>query len=101
MVPFMSQITRWPVELFCQRMSALQSPLKSLFAQGTTLTKLNLPMRVAHEACWLSGNIRSHARRSCYRRDRQSSYCNRPSARWSEFGAAPIGHYGFPLGEVI
>src|SRR5438552_18973346 len=29
-VPFMSQITRWPVELFCQRMSALPSPLKSL-----------------------------------------------------------------------
>src|SRR5437667_361195 len=29
-VPFMSQITRWPVELFCQRMSGLPSPLKSL-----------------------------------------------------------------------
>src|SRR6059058_5084041 len=29
-VPFMSQITRCPVELFCQRMSALPSPLKSL-----------------------------------------------------------------------
>src|SRR6266496_1427105 len=29
-VPFMSQITRWPVELFCQRMSDLPSPLKSL-----------------------------------------------------------------------
>ena len=28
-MPFMSQITRWPVELFCQRMSALPSPLKS------------------------------------------------------------------------
>src|SRR4029453_810866 len=25
----MSQITRWPVEVFCQRMSALPSPLKS------------------------------------------------------------------------
>ena len=29
-VPFMSQIARWPVELFCQRMSDLPSPLKSL-----------------------------------------------------------------------
>src|SRR5438046_7104489 len=29
-VPFMIQIRRWPVELFCQRMSALPSPLKSL-----------------------------------------------------------------------
>src|SRR5438094_58351 len=28
-VPFMSQIRRWPEELFCQRMSALASPLKS------------------------------------------------------------------------
>src|SRR5438094_869747 len=28
-VPFMSQIKRCPVELFCQRMSALPSPLKS------------------------------------------------------------------------
>src|SRR6266699_1366079 len=28
-VPFMSQIKRWPVELFCQRMSGLPSPLKS------------------------------------------------------------------------
>ena len=55
MVPFMSQIPRWPVTLFCQRMSALQSPLKSLFAQGTTLTKLNLPMRVAHEALLVVG----------------------------------------------
>ena len=29
MVPFMSQITRWPVTVFCQRMSALPSRLKS------------------------------------------------------------------------
>src|SRR5437667_5289667 len=29
-VAFMSQITRCPVELFCQRMSDLPSPLKSL-----------------------------------------------------------------------
>src|SRR6266705_6607578 len=29
-VPFMSQIKRCPVELFCQRMSGLPSPLKSL-----------------------------------------------------------------------
>ena len=29
MVPFMSQIPRWPVTVFCQRMSALPSPLKS------------------------------------------------------------------------
>src|SRR5438046_9691850 len=29
-VPFMIQIRRWPVELFCQRMSDLPSPLKSL-----------------------------------------------------------------------
>src|SRR5438876_8121974 len=29
-VAFMSQITRWPLKLFCQRMSALPSPLKSL-----------------------------------------------------------------------
>jgi hypothetical protein len=28
-VPFMSQITRWPLTVFCQRMSALPSPLKS------------------------------------------------------------------------
>src|SRR5947207_1921219 len=30
-VPFMSQITRWPVEASCQRMSAFPSALKSLF----------------------------------------------------------------------
>ncbi len=30
MVRFMSKITRWPVEVFCQRMSALPFRLKSL-----------------------------------------------------------------------
>src|SRR5437773_2574427 len=43
----MSQITRWPVELFCQRMSALPSPLKSLFTCGVALVgNWNLPTRV-------------------------------------------------------
>ena len=28
-VPFMSQMARWPVELSCQRISDLPSPLKS------------------------------------------------------------------------
>jgi hypothetical protein len=29
-VPFMSQMARWPVEVFCQRISDLPSLLKSL-----------------------------------------------------------------------
>src|SRR5437660_6689692 len=49
-VPFMSQITRCPVELFCQRMSALPSPLKSLeptmFHDVATVPKLTVDVCV-------------------------------------------------------
>src|SRR5207244_13481593 len=59
-VPFMSQIARWPVELFCQRMSALPSPLKSLeptmFIDVATVPKLTVDVcvvlflsQIAHE----------------------------------------------------
>ena len=53
MVPFMSQITRWPVELFCRRMSDLQSSLKSLFAQGTAPPQLPPNCR-SYSTGWLS-----------------------------------------------
>ena len=43
----MSQITRWPVTLFCQRMSELRSPLKSpeptIFHDVGTVGKTALP----------------------------------------------------------
>src|SRR5438876_6719638 len=49
-VAFMSQITRWPLKLFCQRMSALPSPLKSLepamLHDVATNPKLTLEVRV-------------------------------------------------------
>src|SRR5438876_9059692 len=49
-VPFMSQITRWPVELFCQRMSALPSPLKSpvpaMLHDVATNPKLSVEIRM-------------------------------------------------------
>src|SRR5438034_10173476 len=48
-VPFMSQIRRCPVELFCQRMSALASPLKSpepaMLHDVATNPKLTLEVR--------------------------------------------------------
>src|SRR6266550_394074 len=49
-VLFMSQITRWPVELFCQRMSGLPSSLKSLeptmFHDVATVPKLTVDVCV-------------------------------------------------------
>ena len=49
-VPFMIQIRRWPVELFCQRMSDLPSPLKSpepaMFQGISTVPKFTLLTKV-------------------------------------------------------
>src|SRR6266496_839783 len=50
LVPFMSQITRSPVTLFCQRMSGLPSALKSpdptMFHEVPTTPKLTLLLRL-------------------------------------------------------
>ena len=83
-------------------MSDLQSSLKSLFAQGTTLTKLNLPMRVAHEAAGSCRVIFVHMPegRAIGRIDSRHAVIAPAPARVG-LGTPPISHYGFPLREVI